>query len=435
MPASNRSLSPRGGARPDNQNYESLSTPPPRSRGPRQSFGSEEASSTTEVGSQRSHPATGSSSHHNHNETPLPKKQLAILAFISLCEQTALNSISPYLPEMVASFPDSSIDQVGLYVGAIASAFALAQFLTNYFWGKLSDSIGRKPVVLIGTISTAIGLVGFGFSTKFWHAVVAQSVIGLMNGNQGVVSTCLGEITDKSNQSKAFTYLPVIYGLGGITGPIVGGFFSDIGFTSYPYLLPNLIAAAILVIDFIASIIWLDESLETMKEKPNVFRKISNVFTSLWQFVSGSHNPTYLQNRRRLSSRTRPALFSQIASLLRSTVTTTLKRMMRIILKRQRRGEGRRRRALFQSCNALAPWFLNCFLQNRHPKREIPIPFCSCSHSLCFSLRMCLSIVCTQSLPKLPSRSDETCRQELSVFLWPSLVAPLWFSKSEFSTG
>jgi MFS family permease len=68
-----------------------------------------------------------------------------VLAVIALAEQTALNSISPYLPEMTKSFSAVKAGQTGLYVGLIASSFALAQFTTNFFWGWLSDKIGRKP--------------------------------------------------------------------------------------------------------------------------------------------------------------------------------------------------------------------------------------------------------------------------------------------------
>ena len=102
-----------------------------------------------------SHELSQNEHEHNHGGSPLPKKQMAILAIIALSEQTALNSISPFLPEMAASFPGVNPDQVGIYVGTIASAFALAQLTTNFFWGWLSDRIGRKPVILLGTIMTA----------------------------------------------------------------------------------------------------------------------------------------------------------------------------------------------------------------------------------------------------------------------------------------
>jgi hypothetical protein len=65
--------------------------------------------------------------------TLVPKKQLLVLACISLAEQTALNSISPYLPEMAATFSEVDKRKVGLFVGVIASSFAAAQFATNVF--------------------------------------------------------------------------------------------------------------------------------------------------------------------------------------------------------------------------------------------------------------------------------------------------------------
>lgn len=64
--------------------------------------------------------------------TPIPKRQLLILATISLAEQTALNSISPYLPEMTRNFPGVDQRRVGLYVGIVASSFAGAQFASMY---------------------------------------------------------------------------------------------------------------------------------------------------------------------------------------------------------------------------------------------------------------------------------------------------------------
>lgn len=250
--------------------------------------------------SEERHHDSEDESDDEHHETPLPRKQLAILAVIALAEQTALNSISPYLPEMASTFPEVEEGQVGLYVGLIASSFALAQFATNFAWGLLSDRVGRKPIVLLGTFLTAVCFVAFGFCRTLWQAVVVQAMMGLVNGNQGVISTCLGEITDRSNQSRAFTYLPVIYGLGGITGPIVGGLlvFKTIPFTQkenpYPYLGPNLLSAAVLAIDGILTIFFLEESLDEARDMPPLSKRIGTLFTWIWQFTS-SRRPTYLR--------------------------------------------------------------------------------------------------------------------------------------------
>ena len=251
--------------------------------------------------------SSDNSENHEHHETPLPKGQLAILAVIALAEQTALNSISPYLPEMASTFPEVQDGQVGLYVGLIASSFALAQFATNFGWGLLSDRIGRKPIVLLGTFLTAVCFVLFGMSRTLWQAVVVQVLMGSVNGNQGVISTCLGEITDRSNQSRVFTYLPVIYGLGGITGPLAGGLlvFKKIPFTNrdnpYPYLPPNLFAAAVLMIDLVLTMFFLEESLDEAKDMPPLGKRVGTLFTWIWQFTS-SRRPTYLRRNRNLKS-------------------------------------------------------------------------------------------------------------------------------------
>ena len=200
---------------------------------------------------------------------------------------------------MVSSFHDVNPGQVGVYVGLVASTFALAQFATNFFWGWLSDRIGRKPVVLLGTMLTAACFIAFGFCKTLWQAIIVQVLMGLSNGNQGIVSTCLGEITDRSNQSRAFIYLPVVYGLGGITGPVVGGLLVSKHATfshtdPYPYLRPNLVAAGVLTIDIIITTLFLEESLEEAKELPPLGKRVGNLFSWAWQFASSSR-PSYLR--------------------------------------------------------------------------------------------------------------------------------------------
>lgn len=289
-PSDHGPLLRRKSSTPHYQTFGGIS--PPKSRG--QPLSESSNSSTHDLNTQGP---------EHHHASPLPKKQMAILAIIALCEQTALNSISPYLPAMASTFPEVNPGEVGVYVGTIASAFALAQLATNFFWGWLSDHIGRKPVILMGTLFTAACFVAFGFCKTLWQAIVVQALMGLLNGNQGVVSTCLGEITDRSNQSKAFTYLPVLYGLGGITGPIIGGLlvFENNPFdrskpNPYPYLLPNLLSAAVLIVDLVLTTIFLEESLEEAQYQEPLGIRVRNLFTWIWEFTSSSR-PSYLRRK------------------------------------------------------------------------------------------------------------------------------------------
>lgn len=272
--------------------YQTFPTPPPKSKG-------QPPSDTSPSPNDRNGHYRLCSQGSNHDRSPLPVKQLFILAIISLSEQTALNSISPYLPQMVSSFKDVQAGQVGLYAGLVASIFALAQFATSFFWGWLSDRIGRKPVVLLGTFLTAACFIAFGFCRTLWQAIIVQVLMGLSNGNQGIVSTCLGEITDRSNQSKAFIYLPVVYGLGGLTGPVVGGLLVSkhahfSGNDPYPYLRPNLVSAGVLTLDMIITMLFLEESLEEAKDLPPLGKRVGNLFVWVWEFASSSR-PSYLR--------------------------------------------------------------------------------------------------------------------------------------------
>lgn len=200
--------------------------------------------------------------------TPLPMRQLVLLAVLSLAEQTALNSIAPYLWRMVASFPSHfpPEDETSLYVGLLASAFAMAQLATNLIWGTLSDRVGRKPVLVAGTSMLCACFAVFGLCDSYAKLMAVHVAMGLLNGNAAVVPTCLGELTDRSNQSGAFAYLPVVYSLGGITGPALGGLLAGRWSKHWPYLAPNLASAAVLAVAAIMVALWFEETLEGLDE-------------------------------------------------------------------------------------------------------------------------------------------------------------------------
>lgn len=274
--------------------YQTFPTKPPQGKGKPLADDRPQSNSSHSAGSGG---GSRSRSRHDGQVSPLPVRQLLVLAAIALGEQTALNSFPPYLPDMVSTFPEVGEGSVGTYVGLVASAFALAQFGTNFFWGWISDRIGRKPVILIGTLLTAACVLAFGFCKTLWQAVLVQFLMGLVNGNQGIVSTCLGEITDRSNQSRAFMYLPIVYGLGGITGPIVGGVLVNKDADPrepgvYPYLAPNALSAALLFGEFIVTIIFLEESLEELKQSGPLGSRLRHLFTYLWEFTGFGRRPS-----------------------------------------------------------------------------------------------------------------------------------------------
>ncbi|MCJ1285627.1 hypothetical protein MMC26_004968 [Xylographa opegraphella] len=160
------------------------------------------------------------------------------------------------------------------YAGILISSFALSEALTGMFWGSLSDRVGRKPVLLLGCAGTMLSMLLMGFATNFWMALFGRALGGLLNGNIGVIQTVVGELVRDQPQyePRAFAVMPFVWSIGTILGPCAGGFlsnphetypalFSESGiFAQFPYLLPNLVCAALLLMSIIVGLFMLEET-------------------------------------------------------------------------------------------------------------------------------------------------------------------------------
>lgn len=84
---------------------------------------------------------------------------------------------------MILSFNiTSNTSQIAVYVGMVTSAFAFAEFSTGVIWGKISDRVGRKPVLLAGLAGTALSMIVFGFAPSLPVALCGRALGGLLNG-------------------------------------------------------------------------------------------------------------------------------------------------------------------------------------------------------------------------------------------------------------
>lgn len=106
---------------------------------------------------------------------------LTITALCRICEPIAFMSIFPYIYYMVEDFGVPK-NEISFYAGMVTSAFTFAEFSTGMLWGRLSDKIGRKPVLLTGLAGTALSVLAFGFAPNIWVALIARALGGLLNG-------------------------------------------------------------------------------------------------------------------------------------------------------------------------------------------------------------------------------------------------------------
>ncbi|KAK4463688.1 major facilitator superfamily domain-containing protein [Cladorrhinum samala] len=212
---------------------------------------------------------------------PYPGKQLLILALCRICEPIAFMSIFPYIWHMVKDFHITEDEsQISFYAGMVTSAFTFAEFCTSVFWGRLSDKIGRKPVLLMGMGGTGLSVLIFGFSPNLWVALLARALGGFLNGNIGVLQTTVGElVTVKEHQPRAYSVMPLVWCVGSIVGPMIGGalakpvdalpglFSPGSIWDRFPYLLPNLFSACCVFVGVIIGILFLEETHAERKKQ------------------------------------------------------------------------------------------------------------------------------------------------------------------------
>ncbi|TFK34910.1 major facilitator superfamily domain-containing protein [Crucibulum laeve] len=147
-------------------------------------------------------------------------------------------------------------EQVGYYAGLMESIRQLISFITVMYWSRLSDLIGRKPILLLGTSALAVSMFSFGLSKTFWGLVISRCVFTAFNSNAGVIKGTVGEITDPSNSADAFALLHIPWAVGTSIGSLLGGSlaqphkhfpvtFQSPFWVEYPYFLPCLATAGL----------------------------------------------------------------------------------------------------------------------------------------------------------------------------------------------
>lgn len=224
-----------------------------------------------------------------------PVWQMSIISTFRLSEPIAFTSMFPYLYFMIRDFGIAKDEHdISTYSGYMASSFAFFQFLVSVHWSKLSDHIGRKPVILLGQLMTTILMLIFGFLPNFYVAIFARSLAGVFSGNIAVIRTIIGEVaTERRHQPMAFSSLSLLWNLGSVIGPLIGGskYFtkprkivgksvqklledeSGLGhfhrwfLNTYPYALSNIVVSLFLVFGLVAGFLFLEETHQRYKKR------------------------------------------------------------------------------------------------------------------------------------------------------------------------
>lgn len=179
------------------------------------------------------------------------KKPMLLLFLAVFIDLIGFGIIIPVLPFVAENFGAN-----GFVLGIFVASFSLMQFIFAPFWGMLSDKVGRRPVMLIGILGTAISFIIFGLSTSLLMLFISRILNGAFTAaSLPTAQAYIADITEPKDRAKAFGYLGVAFGLGFAFGPALGGLLSGNGI-----LFPALVAGSLSTLNFIGALIWLPET-------------------------------------------------------------------------------------------------------------------------------------------------------------------------------
>ncbi|KAL9127061.1 MAG: hypothetical protein Q9217_003990 [Psora testacea] len=210
---------------------------------------------------------------------PFPSQQLCVLALCRICEPIAFMSIFPYVYYMILSFAiTSDTRRIAVYVGMVTSAFAFAEFSSGVFWGRISDRVGRKPVLVTGLAGTALSMMVFGFAPNLPVALLGRALGGLLNGS--ILGPALGGALAQPCKNFPTIFPP------------------DTIFDKYPFLLPNLVCAVVLAVGVLIGMLFLEETHEEKKYRRDMGLEAGRWLLRLFRRSQKAENGTLHMTRK-----------------------------------------------------------------------------------------------------------------------------------------
>src|SRR5580700_3934570 len=192
------------------------------------------------------------------NAIALSTRSMATLFLIVFVDLVGFGLVIPLLPFYAERFTASPLQMTTLF-----AIYSLLSMLTAPLWGRLSDKVGRRPVLMASMAAAAVAYVGLAFATQLWVLFVARAFAGACAGNIAAAQAYIADVTPPDQRARGMGMIGAAFGLGFIIGPVIGGVIAGNNVATADLRTPGLIAAALSLTACLCVIWLLPESLAT----------------------------------------------------------------------------------------------------------------------------------------------------------------------------
>ena len=198
-------------------------------------------------------------------QTSNPAALWFILATI-LLDAVGIGIVFPIMPDLMLRVGASSTADGAFWGGILMASYAAMQFLFAPIIGGISDSLGRRPVLLLALVTLTIDYVVMALATTFWWLLLGRILAGIAGATYITATAYLADISKPEDRAANFGLIGATFGIGFVMGPAIGGFVASFHLTA-----PFWLAAAFAGANVVLGIFVLPESLAP--EKRRAFRR------------------------------------------------------------------------------------------------------------------------------------------------------------------